>query len=166
MQQKNLKYLLLIGVTFIWGAVIYRVLSGMGDNNTIPAVPQKLVFRTNDSSNYQPYDLLANYEDPFGADEDKSNLESATDSLIKATESFLQNTSGNIEAHKPDISFIRYRGIITNPASHKTAAIISINGKDEFVQPNSKLADIRINTIKKDKILITYLNEKYWIKRQ
>lgn len=33
-------------------------------------------------------------------------------------------------------------------------------------QPNSKLPEIRINTIKKDKILITYLNEKYWVKRQ
>jgi hypothetical protein len=53
----------------------------------------------------------------------------------------------------------------SNPATKKIAAIISINGKDEFVQQSSKLNGIRINTIKKDKIFITYLHEKYWIKK-
>ncbi|MBS1509219.1 MAG: hypothetical protein JST86_00145 [Bacteroidetes bacterium] len=169
MQQKNLKYLLLAGVAIIWGTVIFRVFSGVNNNTPVIPVTPKTVFKTKDSTGYQPYELLANYDDPFGAGDEKRTLESSTDSLLKTTATFLQNTgsySGQATVVKPDISFIRYKGIISNSVTHKKAAILSINGKDEFVKANSKLNDIRINIIEKEKILLTYQNEKYWIKRQ
>ena len=165
MQQKHIKYLLLAGVALIWGVVIYRVLGGMGDNKITAPTP-KLVLKIKDSSNYQPYELLVNYEDPFGASDEKTSVESATDSLIKATDTYLNNNSTNYSPVKPDISFIQYKGIITNRLTHKKAGIICIKGQDEFIQLHSKLDGILVNAIQKDKIQVTYMDEKYWIKRQ
>jgi hypothetical protein len=162
MQQKNLKYLLLLGVAAIWGIILYRVLNGMNDNaNNSPASIQKPFFSAKDTSTYEPYELLVDYNDPFDAEESDISLETSTDSLIKATNRFLQNT-----ITKPDLSFIQYKGIIENSTTHKKAAIISINGKDEFVKVNSKLNAIKINVIQKNKIQVTYEGEKFWIKRQ
>lgn len=141
----------------------------MGDDNSIQAPAQKLIFKTKDSSSYQPYELLADYDDPFGASDEKINGALAADSLIKKTETYLaNNTGGNYQYGyiKPDISFIQYKGTIINAVTHKIAAILSVNGKDEFVQTNSKLPNIKIMAIKKDKILLKYQDENYWIKKQ
>lgn len=165
MQQKNIKYLLLLGVAVIWGAILFRIIKNIDSNPTEKkALPKKLVSKGNDSSTFQPYTLLANYYDPFGADEENGSFTSPTNAIIKETPTFIEkNSKNNI---KPDISFILYKGIITNSITNKKAAIISINGKDELARLDKIIDKVKINSIKKDKILVTYLNKKYWIKRQ
>ena len=165
MQQKHFKYLLLLGVAVIWGAVLYRILNNINSNPNPPqAVLQKPVFTDKDSS-YQPYTLLLDYTDPFGAEDENSvSEESSANELIKETTKFSTDNSGNYV--KPDISFIKYKGIISNSITHKKAAIISVNGKDELARLNKVVNNIKINSIKKDRIQVTYQDKKYWIKRQ
>jgi hypothetical protein len=163
MQQKHFKYLLLLGVALIWGAVLYRILNNINSNPNPPkAINQRPVFTDKDSSSYQPYTLLIDYADPFGAD-DESPVpdESSADVLVKET-----NRSPADSYVKPDISFIKYKGIISNSITHKKAAIISVNGKDELARLNKIVNNIKINAIKKDRIQVTYQDKKYWIKRQ
>jgi hypothetical protein len=164
MKQKNVKYFLLLGVAGIWGLILYKILSGVNDNVNDPvSFRQKPLPAFKDSANYEHYTLLLNYDDPFGAEENET-LSSKTDSLLHATENFLARSSSNSSA--PDISFIKYKGIIENSTTHKKAAIVSINGKDEFVRLNTKLPTLQVNAIQKNKILVTYEDQKFWIKRQ
>ena len=165
MQQKHLKYLLLLGVVLIWGVVLYRILSNIDSNPNPPqAIHQRSVFTDKDSSSYEPYTLLIDYADPFGADEDGPILRSSPDPSIKETGKYV--TGGTTNDVKPDISFIKYKGIISNSITNKKAAIISVNGKDELARLNKVINNIKINAIKKDRIQVTYQGEKYWIKRQ
>ena len=131
MQHKNLKYILLIVVATIWGSIIFRILNGMNIDSSPSIVPAKSISKFKDTNSYETYDLLANYEDPFGADSDTLYEESSEDSLIKLTANFLKNSSPLDNLNKPDISFIKYKGLIINPVSHKKIAIISMNGKEE-----------------------------------
>ncbi len=166
MQQKHLKYLLLLGVALIWGTVLYRILNNIDSNSNPPqAIHQKPVYTDKDSSSYQPYALLIDYADPFGADDESPvSNESAGSEFIKETNKFSQSNTGSFV--KPDISFIKYKGIISNSITNKKAAIISINGKDELARLNKLVNNIKINSIKKDRIQVTYQDKKYWIKRQ
>ncbi len=166
MQQKHFKYLLLLGVALIWGAVLYRILNNINSNPNPPqAIHQRTVFADKDSSSYQAYILLIDYADPFGADDENPVPdESSAGALIKETNKFSTDNTGSYV--KPDISFIKYKGIISNSITHKKAAIISVNGKDELARLNKVVNNIKINSIKKDKIQITYQDKKYWIKRQ
>jgi hypothetical protein len=170
MLQKNLKYILLAVVAGVWGIIIYRILSGINTNGSESVLPVRLILKMKDTGFYEPYNLVANYEDPFGVEEDSLNLEKYTDSLIKSTNKFLQNSSMSDGLNKldtnPDISFIKYKGLIINPMSHKKAAIISINGKEIFVSPKSKIDNVEIRSIQKNKIQIVYLSKKYWINRE
>jgi uncharacterized membrane protein len=139
----------------------------MNNDILIPAVHQRPVFKIKDSSYYQSYDLLANYSDPFNADNESNELKSSYDSLTNSSRNNLVNASeqsGEKNIIKPSLSFVQYKGTIINAITHKIAAILSINGKDEFVQVKSKLSNIRIIDIKRDKVLIDYLGEKFWIK--
>ncbi len=166
MQQKHFKYLLLLGVALIWGTVLYRILNNINSNPNPPQViHQRPVFTDKDSSSFQPYTLLIDYADPFGAD-DESPVpdESSGTEFIKETNKFSPGNTGSYV--KPDISFIKYKGIISNSITHKKAAIISVNGKDELARLNKVVNNIKINSIKKDRIQVIYQDKKYWIKRQ
>ena len=71
MKQKNLKYPLIVGVSLVWGLIIYKVVNGLGNNETVTtmAASQKKI-------NYnQPVDsfaLMADYPDPFIPKEEDS----------------------------------------------------------------------------------------------
>lgn len=165
MQQKLLKYLLLAGVAIIWGTVLYRILNNIDNNpDTSQPLVKKLTFTDKDSSSYQPYSLLVNYDDPFGADDEIADPTTQTDIVIKETNTLLSKKSD--AKMKPDIGFIKYKGIISNSITKKKAAIISINGKDELARVNKVVNNIKINAIKKDRIQVTYKRKKYWIKMQ
>lgn len=165
MQQKQFKYLLLVGVALIWGTVLYRILNNIDTNLNAPqAVHQKLILTDKESISYQPYSLMINYTDPFGGDEEIHIPESSADAFKKKSNTYLAKIGGNNV--KPDIDFIKYKGIINNSITQKKAAIISINGRDELARLNKVVNDIKITGIKKDKIQVTYQNKKYWIKRQ
>lgn len=164
MQQKYLKYFLLLGVTVIWGIIILQILNNLGDDTLVqqPAY-QKSFFKIKDSSDYQPYELLLDYNDPFGAEEDKLAL---GDNTTNSKTGDVSYTAGSdVRSLKHDISFIRYKGMIANTVTRKKAAIISINGKDELAQIGKTINDVRINEIRKERILISYRGEKYWIKK-
>jgi hypothetical protein len=163
-QQKNLKYILLLGVAAVWGIIIYRIIDGVGNDSPSPKLSfQPASFKVKDSTDQQPYTLLLDYVDPFGAEEETASTNNLAD---------LDNEKGKgsgmnyTKPAKPDVSFIKYKGMITNSVTHKKAAIISINGKDELARPGKTINNIKINQIKKDEVLVTYSGESYWIKRQ
>lgn len=166
MQQKNLKYILLTGVAIIWGAIIYKVLNGMSNENRIITLIPKQKNNIIDKSLNEPYRLLANYADPFGAEGEEELNKNFKDSSKNSANSLQEKAVlDNRTVIKPDLSFIQYKGMITNPVSKKRIAIISINGKDEFVGPKTRINNIKVNTIQQDKISIIYLKSQYWIKR-
>lgn len=120
-------------------------------------------FKSKNTLEYEPYELLVDYNDPFKTSELGDNLK------LNYEPSVVENPEKSEiprSLPKKEINFIRYSGIINNPTTRKKAAIISVNGTDFFVKVNEQLKDIRINSIQKDQIQITYSGEKYWIKRQ
>jgi len=126
MKNKKLTYFLIVVVAGVWGLIIYRVFSAVGnDGDAQPVVikPLKEVF--NDYT--IPKDttkLLLNYRDPFGLTKQK-------DTAIKINNSIKSKPVITIAA-KPAVnwSFITYSGYIRNPSTKKLVALVSVNGQN------------------------------------
>ncbi len=109
------------------------------------------------------YILLPNYPDPFGTTDDGPIVTSGTNEAKTESTSPISGKSSKTFL-KSRIDFIQYKGLITNIKTHKVVAIISIHGRDEMVNRDRDLENISI-VIKKGGILISYLGEKYWIRK-
>lgn len=167
MQQRYLKYGLITGVIIVWGLIIIRIANNLDQGVSLPeTVSNKPSFKSKDSSFYQPYDLLLNYADPFGADDGKYEKLPSAGIDEKATTSGIAAGNAAGAFTKPDISFVRYKGMIINSKTRKKAGIISINGKDQMVRSGEKPNGLHIGEIQKDKIRITYLGSEFSLKRQ
>lgn len=165
MQQKQIKYLLLACVAVIWGLVLYRILSSVDNSDsTKPPYNNKAISKLKDSSTYQPYTLLLNYADPFGADDTATIAENTSN--ISVNELNKSTSISSISIPRPDISFIKYKGVIYNSTTQKKAAIISVNGQDKMIKAGIAIDNIKIQSIKKDRIQVIYQGKEYWIKRQ
>lgn len=164
MQSKYLKYFLLLGVAIIWGIILVRVLHSLGDD---PSVPQgnlaKAAFKIQDSLKTEPYDLLLDYRDPFLQEDDDVTIDTFS---MNTPESRIQKSGKLPIPLSPDISFIRYKGMIINSVTHKKAGIISVNGIDELAKPGLKIKDISVLCMEKKRVQIVYQGEKFWIKQQ
>jgi hypothetical protein len=147
MENKYIKYLLIIGVVLIWGIIVVRIINGAEQQNkqivVIPAVQTINYEKRKDS-----FSLLANYPDPFIPETDSLN----EDSLYKTN--FTKNSATRIDSifRKPDYSFIKYVGIIANKEKKLKIAIINFRGNDMLMKEKDKIEDFRLKKIDNEKL--------------
>jgi hypothetical protein len=109
--------------------------------------------------------LLANYRDPFlgqrtsgqPVSSDKKRFVNANSKKVKVPE---KNTP------PPDLSFIAFHGMITNPSTKKKIALMSIRDKQYMVSEGEEVEGISLEKNGKDSILVSYNKQSFYLKRK
>jgi hypothetical protein len=160
MENKKLKYGLIVVVIFVWGAIIFRVAGGMSAPDLPAATVRSQPVAAAPVRN--TYVLFADYPDPFIPEED-----SLDEIDIKKTGAGMGNAGpmagGVMNAPKPEPpppptvqSFVQYIGMIANPEKKLKVAIISVHGKELLIREKEKKEDVLVRKIEMGKIGIVY----------
>lgn len=148
--------IMLLVVIAIWGTFFYKLFYGKpsDDNFTLPVHESSIDISFNKSSD--TFRILNNYSDPFlyndhsfrqSSNSPHNNLKPNAANVIKSPQP--------IKPLQPVVAIdVRYMGMIKNNASKKKIAILSINGKNYFVQENETVENIKLLTIYKDSVKI------------
>lgn len=117
MKNKGVTYLLIAAVCMIWGIVIYRIFSGMSDDDTNYSQTQVSKYIDIDSVS-ETYSLIASYRDPFLGKSFVSKPIYSNSLSIKQTKKIVTSAPKSVEVPKAivyiDWSFIQYNGLISN----------------------------------------------------
>jgi hypothetical protein len=151
-KKKKINIFLVPAVLFIWGFIIYRVISfqtppdeeisGLSSKPVIPIVPQK----------QDTLKVNANYRDPFKPFKQLPSSKSSQTLQIKPVDK-------NI---RPKVSWpvINYGGLIKNTNEVKILAILTVGERTFIAGKNDNISGLRILNLYKDSILLKYQNEK------
>jgi len=157
MENKYLKYALIAGAIFVWGAIIVRVVGGMsGPSLPVPQPVRQQIAAVQIAAD--SFVLYADYPDPFLPEPD-----SVDDIELKKT------NAGAYPAVPPPViaapaiatppalkSFIQYVGIIANPEKKLQIVILSINGKEVLLRQKERKEGVLVKKISRDKVSIEY----------
>lgn len=158
MNQKILRYGLIAAVVLVWGMIIQQVFSAMGDDNKNAATPLSDTLSGIGTMPADTFSLLLNYDDPFiladtVAEIDTVVVNPVSPPVVKAPEP------------KPDISFIRYMGMISNADKKSRAAIINFRGRDMMVREDQDVEEITIKKIKPGELSFVMMNKTYRLQK-
>lgn len=165
MKNKGVTYLLLGAVCLIWGIVIYRIISCMGDEET--GMPETSSSKYVDlDSVTEKYALIASYRDPFLG---KSVIVPYANQQRKASMVKPIVIPKPITPPKPvvyiDWSFIQYHGLISNKGTAKLIGLLKIKEEDHIVSANTAIGDVKITFLSKDSVGVIYQEQKKMIGR-
>lgn len=120
--KKKLTFPLLVLVLLLWGAIFYRIFSGLGADNEVIPLPKTTVSAKATTERADDDTLLLNYRDPFLSDVQEV-IDMEDDSVIMDYE-YVE------EAPYVDWSQVQYLGSVNNSGSGKAIALVSINGRE------------------------------------
>lgn len=153
MKNKKLTYFLILVVAGLWGIIIYRVFSAVGntDDDTQLATLKPIKESFNDYT--IPKDttkLLLNYRDPFGITKRKDTANRVSN--------MSKPRPGIAITAKPAInwSFITYSGYIRNPATKRLVALVSINGQNLTLTEGETKNQVKLLKNLRDSIKVSF----------
>jgi hypothetical protein len=158
---KYVKYFLLVAVIGIWAAILFRVIRGLGSGPSREILPAPMASAPLQAAP-DSFSLYADYPDPFLPESDSASA----DSLPKTGHGGLPAalTSADSPPTQETVNgIIQFNGIIANPAKKSKVAIVTIRGKEWMVKENEKIGDIRIRKIGKDQVFILYKGDLFAI---
>jgi len=165
LKNKGVTYLLLAAVCLIWGIVIYRLISGMSDDETIDFAQSNEKFVDLDSVS-ETYSLIASYRDPFIGKSTIVKTNTTPRTVVKIAKPVVP-VPGIIP--KPviyiDWSFIQYQGLISNKGKAKLIGLVKIKGEDHMVSVNSTIKDVKITFLNKDSVGVIFQGQNRMIGR-
>lgn len=160
--KKTLTYILLAGSLLVWGLVFYKIFGYVGGVDA-PLETTKPVTLPSVVEKEEEYTLLANYKDPFLGTiaitltsrntDNKTLVKNKKANTIKETEKLI------------DLSFISYSGIITNPATKRKVALVTVKGKQAMLSEGEAWEDVKFIKNFEDSIQISYLGKIAYVKR-
>jgi hypothetical protein len=159
MNQKILRYGLIAAVVLVWGMIIQQVFSAMGDDNRNAAAPLSDTLAGMGARPADTFSLLLNYDDPFIPPDTTAEMEPVVQAPIIAPP-----VMKPLE-EKPDISFIKYMGMISNADKKSRAAIINFRGRDMMVREDQDVEDITIKKIKPGELSFSLKNKTYRLQK-
>jgi len=159
MPPKTLKYILIIGVAVIWGIIIFRIITAQNEGaikREVTAPPKSA------QPIYDSFSLNADYPDPFLPD---------TTLILPASQSKKNNaaqiqTNAPIEQSKPDINFIQYIGMISNPQKKIKVAIVQMHGREYLVREKEEFGEVTFLRIEKGGLSVLIKGKMYKINKQ
>jgi len=152
MKNKKLIYFLIIVVLGVWGIIIYRVFSAIGNGDDDAATPAVKPIKEAFNDYAIPKDttkLLLNYRDPFGLVKQKDTAGTVIHAVKR------MNSTVNI---KPAInwSFITYSGYIRNPSTKRLVALVSVNGQNLTLAEGETKNQVKLLRNLRDSIKVSY----------
>lgn len=156
MKNKKLLYILIPAVIGVWGAIIYKVVVGMGGNedNSIQKIEMAEIHSTevfNDTFSINP-----TYRDPFSGKQVKKIVFSSGQQTVKKV------VAQPVIANWPSIT---YGGIVKNQKSNKQLVLVSINGQSTMLKIGESYSNVELLKVFKDSIEVKFGKEKKFIKK-
>lgn len=149
MKNKKTTYILLVCTLFVWGSIIYRIVSYT--KNDIPAYKNVVEEISIPCTDTLDFSLNLNYRDPFFETEKKTTRE---ESKKKAYES--------IQEQKSESPVFKYKGLIRN--RKKIYAMIEMDGLVETVSRYELVRGYKILSISTDSLIVEKYGQKFSIK--
>jgi hypothetical protein len=162
MENKYVKYGLIIAVISVWALIVFRVIKGFGKSE-VPPTENKHSPVNGYKSLDDTFSLVLNYPDPF-----LPTLDSVIeDTVVKAINPVGPNTN-TVNVDPPPTKemvtgIVQYTGIISNPQKKSKIAIINIQGKEFLMKENESNEEIRLMKIEKTLIRILYKGKVFEI---
>jgi hypothetical protein len=157
---KYVKYFLIIAVVAVWATIAYRIVSGVGAA-TVPASVQRAPVPAGPVSVVDSFQLYADYPDPFLGDNDSTSADSvAAKTALSAPGAAGAPGAATVPASavtaESMAGWLQFKGVVSNPRNRRRVAIISIRGKDFLVRVNDLVEGVRIQRIEKSGLLVAY----------
>jgi len=151
MKNRKLLYILVPAVFIIWGIILYRIFSWLGNDKREYSGSVSVLKSSHLPTTPDTFSLRLNYPDPFG-------FHSLADRKINSS-------GGKIIREKkwPPISFY---GTVSDGKKKKIFASLRISGNDMVLKPGDTCNGIKLLKVKGDKILIGYQGEVHEITRE
>lgn len=166
MNNKNFKYFLLAAAIIVWGLVIRTVVKGLASDDKPNSKAPINLSAIDYSIKTDSFLLFNTYTDPFIPEIDTLQqkidfINTQLKNVTTGTETFQPINTPTVVA-KPDISFIKYNGMVANSSlKNKKAGFVTINGKDYMIKEGQKLEDIIIKKINKASLVINYKKQQF-----
>ena len=161
MNNKYIKYFLIVAVVGVWSTIIYRIVhgaSGPADPAPVVKMPARAVNPVDDDT----FHLYADYPDPFLPESDSIVTDTAIRKTVGTSTAAITPAIPSLP-HEVLSTIVRYQGTITNPKNKSRIAIVTIRGKEYLARENDKIEDIRIKKIEKNRISVVYKGEVSFI---
>jgi hypothetical protein len=145
MKNRKLLFFLISAVVIIWGVIIYKVFSWMGDDSLEKSAPVEVVNKNISTSVKDTFSLLLNYPDPFG--------------FHPVISREMNHSAGKAITSKkwPSISFY---GTISTGNKKTTLASLRVNGNEVIMKQGDTCCGMRLVTVKKEGIVVRYHGEE------
>jgi len=164
MNPKQTRYILIAGVTLVWGLVIYRVVAGMSDDDQPIAVAQKQ--ETFDYSvQADTFSLIADYPDPFIPGNGVPEIAHVpTEEKMVPGGGVRENTTPPAPGF--DKTSVQYHGMIANPERKIRLGSVTIKGKQHLVREKQKVDELTIRKIENDRIVLIHQGKIITVDRE
>jgi hypothetical protein len=159
MENKYMKYGLIVGVIFVWGAIVFRVAGGISGTETAAPVTRPRV-KASAPVVSESFVLFADYPDPFIPEPDSlDEIEGKKNGFAAAGPAGANAlvVSAPKPAPPPTLqSFLQYVGMVGNPEKKLKIGIINLHGKELLVKEKERHEEVLIKKIDKEKIGVIY----------
>ena len=170
MKNKVLTYLLAAFVLIIWGTIFYKIFFHSDEMESTPDIIVPTM-ASEQSDTTHDYHLCLDYPDPFIRVPMKRGEKVKQAAPIshgnKSVASNKNRTSpSNPTANAPvNVVWppIKYEGSIKS--NQKTTAIITVNGNTSFLAQGQTFMEVKIESITRDSLIVSYKNQKKTIRK-
>ena len=168
MKNKALTYLLSAFVLIIWGTIFYKIFFHSEEVESTPDIIIPTMVSAQSDTTYD-YHLRLDYPDPFIRVPMKRGEKGAPKAPIsqksKSVASNRNQASPSTTNAPANVVWppIKYEGSIKS--NQKTTAIISVNGKTSFLAQGQTFLEVKIESITKDSIIVSYKKQTNTIRK-
>ena len=156
--KKKLTFPLLILVLVLWGAIFYRIFSGLGTDREVKPL-QKAPVSDGRAAEWAADDtLLLDYRDPFLTE--VREMPVAAEDHVIADDGYIEETP------YVDWSQIQYLGSVNNSGSGESIALVMINGREYMLTPGETVDGFTLVRQKGSSIDMKYLGQETTIAMQ
>ena len=155
MKNKKLLYVLIPAVILVWGAIIYKVVMGLGGNEDTSF--QKIEMAEIHSTDVlnDTFSINPSYRDPFSGKQIKKIVTTGQPTIKKIV-------APPVIANWPSII---YGGIVKNQKSNKQLVLVSINGQSTMLKIGESYNNVELLKVFKDSIEVKFGKEKRFVKK-
>lgn len=164
MKNKTITYILLFLVLVIWGTILYKIFFYTeSESETFSMGKTSLTKITPESSD--TFSLSLNYSDPFLKENVRSNSISKSSTSTRKSGQVKPTTIKNNPSTSPQVVWpkVKYEGLIKN--NNNSTAILSINGSTQFLKIGDSFNDVKVESITKDSVIVSYHKNSKTIKK-
>lgn len=149
MKNRKVTYLLLVLTLFLWGSVIYRIVSYSG--NDTPSLQNPVKETSQQCTDTLDFSLKLDYRDPF--------LNTDQKQVVVKSSKTTNKVMSNLTLEPPDF---KYKGIIRNKKN--IYAVIESGGSVETIRRHQRIDGYRILAINADSLIVERNGRKYSLK--